>query len=436
MKHYFKIFLLSVGISIFSFLVYQILSSIKIVINNSTETFIIYLMAAGFPIQFVVLTVVSLISKKNKKAIMMTAGLFAAFWLWFHWIASINERRSYNIDVKEKQLYSKVEQKNYGTGISTPEGYPVKLMTDGGRLSVIIDGKGYYAGKFYKDGVSSESWGIGSTGGYGETLPDSLKLFWYSFVENKYYRLNTKLDKAKISEYFKKEFKMEKWNDRIRSSQINRTEYESLVAGIAPGGDVVLWISGGNDTREIGVYKGKEMNRNQLKGYDIVEEEEIKKVLSDTCTCKNDPQFRKIVHNDKPIPFGIWTKKYRERYHWKVEINPLGETKSELKFNFFNGENFSLYNEEVAKMTYQKLVLPSYINFTFTKNKKEYNAYFEFEEDEIFNNFKKLTDQNPNEAIDIVLNINSDLSKATIKLKSKNKTLDFQKMKTMEVSEY
>lgn len=304
MKYYFKIFLLSVGISIFSFLVYQILSSIKIVINNSVEAFIFYLMVAGFPIQFVVLTIVSFISKKNKKAIMITAGLFAVFWLWFHWITSIDERKSYDIDVKEKQLYSKVEQKDYDTGISTPEGFPIKLMTDGCRLSVIIDGKGYYAGKFYKYGVSSESWGYASADGYGETLPDSMKLFWYSFVENKYYGLNTKLDKAKISEYFKKGFKMEKWNGVKNSSEISRTEYEDLVAGIAPGGDVVLWISGGDDTREIGVFKAKEVNRNQFKSYDILKEDEIKRVLRDTCTCKNDPQSRRIIYNIQYIDEG------------------------------------------------------------------------------------------------------------------------------------
>jgi hypothetical protein len=435
MKYYFKIFLLSLGITLFNILIYQIISSIKISLYNSAEAFIIYLMVAGFPIQFVVLTVVSLISKKNKKAIMVTAGLFVGFWLWFHWKASIRERRSYDIDVEEKQLYSKIEQKDYDTGVSTPEGYPIKLMTDGDRFTVIIDGKGYYAGKFDNYEVVSESWGNGSTEGYGEAIPDSLKLFWYSFVENKYYGLNTKLDKAKISNYFKNGYKKIASDKTGKVSLATQGDYEDLIAGIAPGGDVVLWISGTKDTREIGIYKAKEMNRNKFKSYDIVEEDEIKRVLSE-----NNIQSNGIVHinnnnnNNKPIPFGIWTEKYREKFNWKVDINNLGQTKSELMFYFYNGENFSLYNEEAEKTKYEEQFVPNYIIFNFAKNKKEYRADFEFDEDEIFNHFKKITKENPNEPIDIVLDINPNFTKATIQLKSKNRTLDFLKMKTLEVS--
>ncbi|MNT95693.1 hypothetical protein D3C72_2376190 [compost metagenome] len=77
--------------------------------------------------------------------------------------------------------------------------------------------------------------------------------------------------------------------------------------------------------------------------------------------------------------------------------------------------------------------MPSYIIFHFFKNKEKYKAFLQFDEDEIYSNFKTLIQENPNEPIDIVMNFNENLTNATVKLKSKNKALDFRKMKTLEI---
>ena len=56
-----------------------------------------------------------------------------------------------------------------------------------------------------------------------------------------------------------------------------------------------------------------------------------------------------------------------------------------MRFKFFNGESYSLYNDDFSNMKYQEEVLPEYLIFKFIKNNVKYKAYFEFDENELFN---------------------------------------------------
>ncbi|UIR54939.1 DUF2931 family protein [Sphingobacterium sp. SRCM116780] len=433
MKYYFKIFLLSVVIGIINVLVFLFLLPFQIIHNSGyvpQEAFTIFLILVAIPVQALILFLVAFIFKRNQLAIKITSGLFIVVCFFLLWFTSIEERQRYN----NERVYNRTEKYDYEQGISTPEGYPIKLLSES-EFTVAVKGDRNPVTLLETSKVYSENWGNGGTtfkssDEGGIVLPDSLKLYWYSFLENKYYGLTTKLNKTQISEYFKKGYK---WDISGKLDHIIQANYDELIAGIAPGGDVVLWISSANDTKELEIFKADLMNVKQLKEYDVVKEDEIKEVLSDTCTCEDNIQFRKIVNNGKPIPFGIWTNKYRKKYNWKVTINSFGQTKSELDFSFFTGERYELYNEDISKMKYQKQVLPDYLIYKFIKNQKKYKAYLAFDENEIFNHFEKLAANNSSEFFDIVLNINSNLTQVTIELRSKDKTLNFEKMKSVEI---
>ena len=104
-----------------------------------------------------------------------------------------------------------------------------------------------------------------------------------------------------------------------------------------------------------------------------------------------------------------------------------------MNFYFYNGERSTFYNEDVLKINYQKQVLPEVIKFTFIKNNKKYEAFLEVEEDELFQNFKNLKKINANEPVSIVLNINHNLDKATVQLRSKNELFDLTKIKKVRI---
>lgn len=433
MKYYFKLFLLSIAVGIINVLLYLFLLQFQIVRNSSyipEEVFVIFLILAAIIPQTILLFFIAFISKKNQLAITFTSGLLITGCLFILWNTSVEERKAFN----NEQVYNHTEKYDYSQGISTPEGYPIKLLS-GSEFTIAIRGYRTPATLLENGKVYSEQWGIGKTtfktsDDTDIVLPDRLELFWYSFLENKYYRLSTKLNKAQISQYFKKGYN---WDYSGNFDRISSSNYQDLIAGIAPGGDVVLWISGRHNTKELEIFKATIVNMTKNEDYNLVKEDEIKQVLNDTCTCKDNVQFRKIVNNDKPIPFGIWANKYRKKYNWKAKINSLGQTKSALEISFFNGERYELFNEEVIKMKYQKQVVPDYLFYTFIKNQKKYKVFLKFDEEEIFDHFEKLTSNNSNESIDLVLNININLNQASIQLRSKDLTLNFEKMDKIKV---
>lgn len=433
MKYYFKIFLLSAGNGIINILLFLFLLQFQIVHNSSyipQEAFIIFLLLLAIPVQFLILLLVAVIFKRNQLVIIIASILMVVVCIFMLWDTSAQERQTYN----NEQVYHSTEKYDYQQGISTPEGYPIKLLSES-EFTIAVKGDRTPYTLLETNKVYSINWGNGDTtfkssDGPDIVLPDRLELFWYSFLENKYYRLSTKLNKTQISQYFKKGYK---WDYSGNLDKIATRNYRELIAGIAPGGDVVLWISGPDNTKELEVFKADLIDMKEREVYNLVKEDEIKKVLSDTCTCKGNVQFRKIVNNGKPVPTGIWGNKYRKKYDWKVAINNLDQTKAKLDISFFNGEEYELFNEEVAKMKYTQQVVPDYLIYTFIKNKKKYKAFLQFDENEIFSHFEKLTSNNSNESLDIVLNISPDLKQTTIQLQSKNKTLNFEKMKDVDV---
>lgn len=434
MKYYFKILLLSMAIGFINILIFIFLLQFQIVHNSGyipeeAVTFIIILI--GIPVQFLILLLISLISKRSQLATKITSSFFIVVCFLLLWFTSNEERELYS----NEQIYNKTEKYDYQQGISTPEGYPIKLLSES-KFTVAVKGDSNPYTLLETGKVYSTQWGLGDTtfkssDEGGVVVPDSLKLYWYSFLENKYYGLNSKIDKKKISDYFKNGYR---WDISGNIDQIIPTTYKELIAGIAPNGDVVLWISGHHDVKEIEVFKAKEMKLQNFKDYDQISGETKNEVLSDTCTCADRPQFRRIVHHNKSIPTGKWITKYRKKFNWKIKINNFGQTKQELNFYLFNGEKYSLFNEEVAKTNFQHQGVPDFIKFIFIKNQKKHTVYLEFNEEEVINNFEKLSGKNINDPIEMVLSINPDLSQAKIHLQSKDNNLNFEKMKEIKIS--
>lgn len=392
----------------------------------------VFLIVIAIPIQFLMLLLVGLVFARNQTALYITSGLFILTSSLLLWSATAKERAAF----ENRKVYDPTGLFNYEQGISTPEGYPIKLLEES-NFSLATKGARNPDPLLEADKVYSTEWGQANTTfksefSGGVAVPNSLNLYWYSYLENKYYELNTTIDQEKISAYFDKGFVRDK-KGKLTRAESYIGKYSQLFAGIAPGGEVVLWIGGVNQTDEIEVFKADEIGVSKIERKDVVTDEARKLVLTDTCECKDNSQFRKIVHNDKKIPFGIWTDKYRKKSIWKIKVNNFEQGKSAYNLSFFNGEDFMIYNEDIPKLTYQKLEIPNYIIYTFIKNEKKYKAFIQFEEDEIFSHFKKLQENDKEEPLDLVLNINSDLNEISVQLVSKAKTLHFKNLKTSEI---
>ena len=434
MNFFLKIFLFAVAIGVINIGLYFFLLQFQIVRNSGyvpQELVVVVLILIAIPIQFLILVLVGHFTDRSELAIRITLGFFVFICFLLLWFDSLEERATYN----NEQVYNATEKYDYEQGISTPEGYPIKLLSES-QFKVAVKGDRnpvtlLETGKVYSGicGVGDNTFKSSDEGGI--VLPDSLKLYWYAYVEDKYYGLKTKLDKDKISEYFKMGY-VRDFQGHLNEADFIKGDYRDLVAGIAPGGDVVLWISGGFETtRELAVFKAKEMSAADFKDYDTINDVARKEVLADTCTCEDRPQFRRIVNNSKPIPAGKWMNKYRQKFDWKFTINNFGQTKTKLILYCYNGERFAFYNEEISKLPYQKQVLPSTLTFAFIKNEKRYHLAMDFNEEEVYHHFAELSKMN--QPIELSVNISEDLTQTTVQLIAGKQKLNFEKLNDVKI---
>ncbi|MFH6937765.1 DUF2931 family protein, partial [Flavobacterium sp. FlaQc-30] len=73
-------------------------------------------------------------------------------------------------------------------------------------------------------------------------VPDSIAINWICGVDRYYYEGGIKLPREKMLELLKK---------KVIDSYGAQQEYDVIVAGMAPGGNVTIWMQGGTGSTEI-----------------------------------------------------------------------------------------------------------------------------------------------------------------------------------------
>lgn len=177
-------------------------------------------------------------------------------------------------------------------------------------------------------GAGSPGWGLGTDGlTMGEhdkkPIPDRVKIHCYSAREGVNYTADIPLPKKKMEELFKK-----KLYDPVSETYNN---YNSIVCGCAPGGEIVIWLRGYIFLEEVTRVKGKEISR---------ENQQQRKEYFNNKT----PKEQEWITNN-PIPYGTWDK-YDKEFLWKPDV--LVYTKGfdgyTLHINYIKGD-FEFYND-------------------------------------------------------------------------------------------
>ena len=179
-------------------------------------------------------------------------------------------------------------------------------------------------------GAGSPGWGLGTDGlTMGEhdkkPIPDRVKIHCYSAREGVNYTADIPLPKKKMEELFKK-----KLYDPLSETYNN---YNSIVCGCAPGGEIVIWLRGYIFLEEVTRVKGKEISR---------ENQQQREAYFNNKT----PKEQEWITNN-PIPYGTWDK-YDKEFLWKPDV--LVYTKGfdgyDLYINYIKG-NIEFYNHSL-----------------------------------------------------------------------------------------
>lgn len=213
--------------------------------------------------------------------------------------------------------------------------------------------KNYIAGGpfveyFYKGkSVAGTSSGVGINPGWGTTsggytggdkfkpIPDSLSVSWRCGSDLVGYKTSFKLPEEKMKEFFEK---------NIKNADGSTDSYRTIVTGMAPGGNVSVWIKGGNQTVEIiksKAKKNKETNKNDPSSVTL---------WTSTGSEAKDILTYFYLHG---IPYDVWEKD-EPTYNYDIgildstnSINPSITniyTKSGRVFQYFTdlGSNYSM----------------------------------------------------------------------------------------------
>ncbi|MEO6670263.1 MAG: DUF2931 family protein [Ferruginibacter sp.] len=228
----------------------------------------------------------------------------------------------------------------------------------------------------------NNGWGeVGSIHIVGEELkplPVRLLITWFSFTEDKFYVGNFTLPYNRILELFTQGFQ--------HPLTGKRTTYTRIIIGMAPGGFISIWLAGNGVVIELCTFEAEETSIDwKLISEDLskTRKEFIKERLEEVL---NADEIAKISKN---IPIGLW-KKYKTIYSWTLLIIGRVEIQN-IWLRFYNGEsqfiNYKLGNrlEEFGKPVVKKIEIK-----WIAQSGKKYSGSVFFDEQEIFEAFKKL----------------------------------------------
>ncbi|RZJ90210.1 MAG: DUF2931 family protein, partial [Chryseobacterium sp.] len=151
-------------------------------------------------------------------------------------------------------------------------------------------------------------WGITSGGYTGgdkyKNVPDSIYLKWLCSVDGYYYEGGSKLPREKMLNLFK-----EKSVDLYTGA---KTDYGLIVAGMAPNGNVTIWMQGAGVDKEI--VKFKVPNKAVWQENDKEYQEREKKITSSKEFINSEANIFRNLHG---IPYSVWEKGEKE-YNYDI----------------------------------------------------------------------------------------------------------------------
>lgn len=423
-----QVVLISLGISVFALLFYLALGDGVAFFTTSLYNWIGnligigLLLAQGF-IHFFILLFISLAGpkristpEKKKQVIWIYVGLAVIANIAIILTTTKDSRAVMSLEHK----WENSEKYVWESGVTTPEGFPVKMIVGYFKL----DSKSKNAPfKSFGWGVFHAKWGDGFSAHSddGESVvPDSLNVTWYSMVENKFYHLETALDKEKISKLLKEDFKIKR-EDGLENW--NRT---SITAGLAPGGTVAVWVNGimGAST-ELAVFKAIEIPSSKIDSHSLQD------CVDEVAEARKDSRnlwIKNLDDKNFKIPYGKWSTQYRKKYNWRFECKsefPLDSAM--VNVALFNGEAYHIAANDLSEKKFEMKALPNGFSIQYYDTKGEDNYLSaDFNEQDIFKKFEQLNKDNGNEQITMICNIDKSGSITSIILKSKRQSLNLE----------
>ena len=289
--------------------------------------------------------------------------------------------------------FMKTEKYPYAVTTTAPEDYPMEV-----HIGYFLDEKEELICGVPKTGSVESGWQYqGAEGGQGgDKIPAYLSLTYISYAEKKFYNVEAKLPAEKILEEFRKGYKLKKY----MSDETEDLTYGKLTVGMAPGGVVVLWLSGKSHRVEICRLQAKEVFVDKDDFRRRVFENETQQEFFDVAYDLALSDSIKQDIKERGIPFGLWDE-YREKYNYRFTFRPYDDRDKFTYINtlYYNGEAEEILKPDLALKKYTSRGIPYRTKFMFFS----YSTDIIFNDREMIQVFKELKKKHPGKPIDIIL---------------------------------
>jgi Protein of unknown function (DUF2931) len=199
-------------------------------------------------------------SLQNHTSIKRRSLLTSACALVFGWAELTNTHTAFGrtMDYETEKFKWSIDVCAYGIDIDPRAYIPIKTLSTDNWLK---DADGNLVALFYTG--FGAAWGSGATpmGGpsdKGARLPKTLRLTYYDYLEDRFYQLDAELPQQRIYELFKQKTVS---NDLDYGKVTPR--FNSLRIGVAPQGNIMLWVTGETDQVELGAYQAVQVMKDQ-----------------------------------------------------------------------------------------------------------------------------------------------------------------------------
>jgi len=266
----------------------------------------------------------------------------------------------------------------YGASDSAPWNYVMTIIAgsldyDGGSVPVPSGGD---IDNGWGTAISSQSIGPDS-----KPLPTSLRIVFFSYLENQFYRGNFTLPYDTILKLFQGKYFSPKDNKNIT--------YHTIIVGVAPGGAVAIWLRSSDRNTEVffGQAHKVDLDWSVMTNNSMPREEYIRESIKDSL---ETPETVAAMKKNGP-PIGLWSR-YRKRYNWQPEFTRMSLDEGLIStILYYNGErDFLEYPLDKAIAAHTRAI-PSEMVFVWKQTKTSGRLIeLYFNEAEIFAAFRKL----------------------------------------------
>lgn len=219
-----------------------------------------------------------------------------------------------------------VEKFEWRASNSAPKGCPIDIISGDfyfpGGGGLYIPTAGIHAG--WGREVSAHVVGPDQ-----KSLPDSMEVVFFSYLEDRFYRGRFALPRDSIARLFAQGY-------RSFLTPSGHATYDALVAGVAPGGAVAVWASGGERQVEVFFGKAEPADLDWHRAMDAPPTVDRRGFVTSSLAeaAQSDPLVPIMMQH---VPVGRWAA-YRTRYHWRPAFEGIDRPERLDRVEFVNGE--------------------------------------------------------------------------------------------------